>query len=97
MGDYTMEQLDERLNQILDRKLEAMAARIASNEELASKRRRQGGASRTDRTFWGIFLVVLGGLWLADRMEWLDISAGWLWPSLLIGFGLYLVLGGRER
>ncbi len=97
MSDYTNEQLEARLNQILDRKLEALAARLESSEAVEAKRRRQVGASRTDRTFWGVFLVVLGALWLADRMEWLDISAGWLWPSLLIGFGLYLVLGGRAK
>ena len=97
MGDYTMEQLDARLNQILDRKLEDLAVRLKASDEQDAKRRHRGGASRTDRTFWGLFLVILGGLWLADRMEWLDISAGWLWPSLLMGFGLYLVLGGRER
>jgi hypothetical protein len=97
MNNYTMEELDARLNQILDRKLEDLAVRLKKTEEQDGRERRRVGASRTDRTFWGVFLVVLGGLWLADRMQWLNISAGWLWPSLLIGFGLYLVLGGRGR
>ena len=96
MDNYTMEQLDARLNQILDRKLEELTARLKADEERSRKARR-GGASRTDRTFWGIFLMVLGGLWLADLVDWIDVSAAWLWPSLLVGFGLYLILGGRNR
>ena len=96
MTDFNTEQLDARLNLILDRKLEDLALRLRTDDEKALKARR-GGASRTDRTFWGIFLIVLGCLWLADRMNWIDISAGWLWPSLLMGFGLYLILGGRDR
>lgn len=96
MNEYTTESLDARLQQ-LDRKLDQLTAQLTATDERDLKLRRRMGASRIDRTFWGIFLVVLGGLWLADRMEWIDISAGWLWPSLLIGFGLYLVLGGRER
>ncbi len=96
MDDYTTQQLDGRLAQI-ERKLDELSTRLTATDDRELKLRHRDAASRTDRTFWGIFLVVLGGLWLADRMEWLDISAGWLWPSLLIGFGLYLVMGGRAR
>jgi hypothetical protein len=96
MNDYSTEQLDSRLSQI-DQKLDNLTTRLTSTDERELRMRQKSGASRTDRTFWGIFLVVLGGLWLGDRMGWVDISAGWLWPTLLIGFGLYLMLGGRYR
>ena len=96
MINQDVDNLESRLNQ-MDRKLDALNARLAAADERELRPRPRPGASRMDRTFWGIFLIVLGGLWLADRMEWIDISAGWLLPSLLLGFGLYLILGGRER
>ena len=92
MLNQDVENLDSRLSQI-ERKLDDLTSRLKAPDSRVHTR----GASRTDRVFWGIFLIVLGSLWLADRMNWVDISAGWLWPTLLVGFGLYLILGGRER
>lgn len=96
MINHEVTNLDARLSQI-DRKLDELNTQLAATDERELRLRNKSGASRTDRTFWGIFLIVLGGLWLGQRMEWFDISAGWLWPSLLLGFGLYLILGGRYK
>ena len=96
MITHDAENLDVRLSQI-ERKLDDLNTRLATTDERELRLRKKSGASRADRTFWGAFLIVLGGLWLGDRMNWIDISAGWLWPSLLVGFGLYLIFGGRNR
>ena len=96
MTDYSSDKLDARLNQ-LERKLDDLNTRLAATGEQDMKRRHRSGATRADRTFWGAFLIVLGGLWLSERMHWIDISAAWLWPVLVVAFGLYLIIGGRNR
>jgi hypothetical protein len=47
----------------------------------------------------GIFLVVFGAVMLAARQGWIDpelAGRAWqLWPLLLIGFGVTILIGGR--
>ena len=46
---------------------------------------------------WGIFLIVLGAVPLAVRLGWLDAAAvadAWrLWPLIIVGLGVGLILG----
>ena len=46
---------------------------------------------------WGVFLIVLGAVPLAVRLGWLDAAAvadAWrLWPLIIVGLGVGLVLG----
>ncbi|HET9521026.1 MAG TPA: DUF5668 domain-containing protein [Candidatus Limnocylindrales bacterium] len=56
---------------------------------------------RLDRRLAGIglFLVVFGAVLLAARQGWIDpdlVGRAWqLWPLLLIGFGITILVGGR--
>ena len=45
----------------------------------------------------GLFFLAAGALFLLDALEVVSIRAGYLWPLLLIGFGIALIAGGRRR
>ena len=47
------------------------------------------------RVFWGLVLVVLGGLFLADNLGLVSFDFGLLWPAFLILLGITFLLGGR--
>lgn len=53
---------------------------------------------RIDRGFlgWGVFLILLGGIPLAVNQGWLDaslVSRAWeLWPLILVGIGISMLL-----
>jgi hypothetical protein len=40
---------------------------------------------------WGLFLILVGGLFLADKQKWLHQGSGWSY--LAIGLGAILVIG----
>jgi hypothetical protein len=49
---------------------------------------------RSSNIFWGLVLLVLGGLFLVDSLGIVSINLwGVLWPLLLILFGLWVLLG----
>jgi hypothetical protein len=54
---------------------------------------------RADRTGIGIglFFVAAGVLFLLEGLDVFTVRAAWLWPLLLIGFGLALLAGGFRR
>lgn len=39
----------------------------------------------------GVMLVVVGGLWMADRLEWFDVKAELVLPLLVLAVGVALV------
>lgn len=44
-----------------------------------------------------ILLILVGAILLFQNLDWLDwLDAGWIWPVLLIGLGIWL-LSRRER
>lgn len=43
-------------------------------------------------SWFGLLLVVMGGLWLADEVGWIDFRWGFFWPVLIIVIGLSMVL-----
>lgn len=61
-----------------------------------------GAVMRVDRgyLFWGVFLVLLGVIPLADREGWVDVGGlgdvGRLWPLVIIGIGV-AILASRTR
>jgi O-antigen/teichoic acid export membrane protein len=79
----------------MQRKLDEAAAKIdASVSKFDARAKAKPEKRGTDRIFWGIFLVLLGGLWLANSAGWITFSVSW-WPIIVIAFGVYLMLGGR--
>ena len=52
--------------------------------------------SRTAIVVGGIY-IVLGVLFLLERLGAIGLSARFVWPILLIGAGVGILLGGRRR
>jgi hypothetical protein len=44
----------------------------------------------------GLFFVAAGALFLLDAFEVITVKATYLWPLLLIGFGIALISGARR-
>jgi hypothetical protein len=58
---------------------------------LEPQRRAEGGG-----IMWGLTLVTIGGVFLAQRLGWLTINPFKLWPAVFIAMGLgSLVSGGH--
>lgn len=45
----------------------------------------------------GLALIGLGGLFLLDRLDALDLRFGYLWPALLAAVGAILLASGLSR
>lgn len=45
----------------------------------------------------GVALMSLGGLFLLDRVETIDLRFGYLWPALLAAVGAILLASGLSR
>ena len=72
---------------IFDAYREAQIANLAANEELPKPRRQAEG-----RLMFGVFLVVVAGIVLADNIGLFDIR--WLydwWPALVLLIGVYFI------
>jgi hypothetical protein len=58
------------------------------------------GSSRDHRgergLFWPVALIIVGLVWLARNMGWLEHDVPWF-PLLLIGFGVYLIVKHNSR
>jgi hypothetical protein len=45
----------------------------------------------------GLVLIGLGGLFLLDRVESIDLRFGYFWPSVLAALGAILLAAGLSR
>lgn len=45
----------------------------------------------------GLLFVGLAILFLADRVDAIDLQVRWVWPALLIGLGVALLASGSGR
>jgi Domain of unknown function (DUF5668) len=45
----------------------------------------------------GLALIGLGGLFLLDRVEAIDLRFGYLWPALLAAVGATVLAAGLSR
>ena len=54
----------------------------------------EGETSRSAVVF-GIFFIVVGAVFLLERLEVVDFELGLLAPTFLIALGIAVVLGGR--
>ena len=46
---------------------------------------------------FGIVFMAAGAAFFLDAVGVLDLAAAYVWPVLLIGIGLALIIGGRKR
>lgn len=49
-----------------------------------------------ENTFWGLILVIVGVLFLADNLGIISFSFNLLWPLLIVGLGIYILLGRNQ-
>jgi len=49
----------------------------------------------TNRLFWGIFFLVIGGWFIAKDLGYVGLNIS-LWPVLLVIWGLWLILKGNK-
>lgn len=86
-----IESLERRLVEI-ERKLDSLLSRQPS-PQVEAKSQSKRASSRTSRVFWGIFILVVGLIWLGESLQvsWLEDFK--YWPFALIVFGLYLIFG----
>jgi hypothetical protein len=49
----------------------------------------------TWRLFWGLVLIGIGGLFLADNIGLIAFNLAMIWPLVLIFFGTFVLLGPR--
>lgn len=55
------------------------------------------GERNTTALVSGAVFIVLGVLFLLDRLDIVRLGVSFVWPLLLIGLGAGILLGGRRR
>ncbi len=56
------------------------------------------GERDSGRRTAAILLILIGAFFLFQNLDWLDwLDAGWIWPVLLIGLGLWLLSRRNQR
>lgn len=58
-----------------------------------------GHHSKTSAIFWGLFLIVLGVLFLLQNLDFLDVGnlVHLFWPVVLIAIGVKMLFNRREK
>ena len=83
----------------LEQRLEAMGRRIDDLAERAGQRIDPTGARRKDqmssRSFWGLIFLIVGSVWLSNRMGWFyfDIPIA---ATVLIVIGIYMIVTSKR-
>ncbi len=74
-----------------------MPAKKKKTEDVRESRRENGPDLGGDRSlFWPVAMILVGLVWLARNMGWLEHDFPWF-PLLLIGFGVYLIVRHTTR
>lgn len=92
MDDRSMERLEaeiRRMEKQIDSKLDKLEVDIS--RLTGSRKDSDLGQRAGSRFFWGIILIVVGILWMADKFDWFEIPFRF-WPVALVVVGLYLLL-----
>ncbi len=83
----------------LEQRLETMGRRIDDLAERAGQRIDPTGARRRDpsnsRSFWGLIFLIVGSVWLSNRMGWFyfDIPIA---ATALIVVGVYMIVTSKR-
>jgi len=74
-----------------------MPAKKKNTIEVRESGKENSPERREDRgLFWPVALILVGFVWLARNMGWLDHDVPWF-PLLLIGLGVYLIVRHTTR
>jgi len=85
-----IDELEQRL-EALGRRVDDLAERTGQRIDPINTRRPYRSNSRT---FWGLIFVMIGFVWLANRMGWFYIDIP-IAATVLIVVGLYLIVTSR--
>ncbi len=76
-----------------------MSSAESANEKEGGIKTMMDGNRKLEQTWsaigWGLFLILVGGLFLAGNQGWLDQGSGWSY--FIIGLGAILILGFAVR
>ncbi|MEX2143501.1 MAG: DUF5668 domain-containing protein, partial [Anaerolineales bacterium] len=50
-----------------------------------------------DNIFWGLILLVVGSLFLADNLGYFTFNLNLLWPLFIIALGIYILVGRSSQ
>lgn len=81
---------------IVEEKLKHAADRIHRRVEERLDEAKKSRCSHRNSEFWGIVLIVIGFIFLADNLHWIRWSLPWI-PTILIIFGGFLVFQSMQR
>lgn len=60
-------------------------------QTVASEIRKEVKSSRRGGSFFGLILIILGGILLVEKIVPMEIQWDFVWPGILVFLGLYLV------
>jgi hypothetical protein len=91
------EDLERRVGQLERRLDETLTNRMVKTASAEPEKPVRRGPTRTSRVFWGLFVLLVGLIWLGQNfeIEWLNNLK--FWPVAVIVFGVYLIFGDRGR
>jgi hypothetical protein len=92
-----MSEEQDRIEEKLNRLEKEIPSIVEQRLDDAIKKAKVKPKSDRGHVFWGLFLIAIGILWLAEKLDWIHFDFAWLWPTALICFGLYLMFGGKRR
>jgi len=97
MEEQTRLDAIERRFDALIKRFEELAEQVRTISEtkpqdLPARRAR----SESGRIFWGTAMVIVGLVWLGDRLSWFDVDIP-VAASAFIIIGLYLIITSRSR
>ncbi|MFH0766323.1 MAG: DUF5668 domain-containing protein [Calditrichota bacterium] len=88
--------LDDRIEEIAKR-LEEVGRSLGDHlEEHLQRPHIHPRRREHDRLFWGLALIIAGGIWLGDRVGWFNLDLPF-WPTALIALGLYMIVTSRRH
>ncbi len=80
----------------------AAAERVRAAGERVVNEVREARESGRGHMIAGVILIVLGSMFLLDRVSWMFrwpywLSFGYLWPLILVAIGVALLMRSREE
>jgi apolipoprotein N-acyltransferase len=73
---------------------------ITNTDDNNPVRPRQEGlwcGGRSSGIFWGLFLVVLGLIWIGKKTGFIPVDMTLFWPSLMVFAGIWILAGALLR
>ena len=96
--DKKMKKLEKRVEEIgekIEEKGEEFGKKVESKAKTFHEKFEKKG-HHGHNLFWGIVLIVVGFLWLANNLDWFEYDVPWI-PVVMIAVGIFLILRNWEK